>query len=472
MNKKIIKLFAILSCSLISNINAHNIIDIYKTAQINDPTIAQERELFNAAKEEKYITRSALLPQIDASGRKAFTKLIERSTNTKFYSKGYSVELNQVLFDWAKWHTYKQSKPVITLAEKRWYQANQNLILRIAEAYFNILNAQDTIEYLQKEYETSNKLYEESQAKYDLGVITIADIEQVKADLDAINADLIGAKNDLENNKEILKEIIAKDIPTLDKIQDKFDTIALDYNNKNKLLEKAYKNNLEIQAALAQKNIAYRDIKIAEGGFTPKANLYAKLSGSDRRSFTGGSQSLQNKFAHIFSVGVNIESPNLNPYGSINTYEQAKENYHKFDQQYIEAYRKLHKDVTNFYRAMQSRQKEVKALESAIKAAQSALDATMEGFKVGTKTYVVVLDRISDLYSTKRDYKNVIYKYLLAFLQLENAMGTLDIKDLKKVNNLLVSHLKTEKTENPKDSKNSKQNNKQNNIETNKNSSV
>lgn len=434
-----------LSCQLLlmSSISyAHSdLLDIYKIAEKNDVIIRQQRAIYNATQQEEYITRGALLPQIDLSAYRSFNKIEHIPTVRRFYFKGYDLILEQVLFDWAKWHTYLRSEPLITIAEKSWYLSNQELILRVTQAYVNILNAQDTLEFTEKEYEAINELYQESKARFDVGEITRADIDQVRADLDAVTAELYLARADVENKKDVLQEIINVKIPNLAKLKNNYDLPKPRVRYLKRWLEIARKYNLNLQAAVANKKVAGHNISIAEAGYMPTVNLTARLRGSDGRQIL---QNINNtatrQFINSFRVAVELDSPNLNPYGTIAENKQARANYHSADQEHIEEYRRAEREIKQYYRDVHSIGSEVQALKQAVKAAQSSLDATQEGFDVGTRTYVIVLQRISELYAAKRDYREAIYRYILALLSLENSAGTLDIKDLIAVNNMLYKH--------------------------------
>lgn len=449
---KIIKQISIFSSSilLMSSISyGHSdLLDIYKIAEKNDVIIRQQRALFNAAQQEEYITRGALLPQIDLSAHRNFTKIEHIPTTRRFYFKGYDLILKQILFDWAKWQTYLRSEPLITIAEKSWYLSNQELILRVTQAYVNILNAQDTLEFTEKEYAAINELYQESKARLEVGEITTADTDQVKADLDAVTAELYLARANVENRKDILQEITNVKIPDLAKLKSNYNLPQLKEPSLNRWLEIARKYNLNLQSAVANRKVAGHNISIAEAGYMPTVNLTARLRGnSGRRVFQNVTNTATQEFVDTFRVAIELDSPNLNPYGTIAQNRQARAEYHGADQGYIEEYRRTEREIKQYYRDVHSIRSEVQALKQAVKAAQSSLDATKENFDIGNRTYVIVLQRISELYSAKRNYSEAIYRYMLALLSLKNSAGTLDIKDLVTVNDLLYKHKPVKESE-------------------------
>lgn len=424
-----------------SPIFAHSdLVDIYRMAEKNDVIIKQNLAFYNATKKEKYIQGGELLPQINLDGRRGYSKITRITRDVEIYNNTYNLVLKQILFDWAQWQQYLRTEPLITVAEKNWYLANQDLILRVCVAYLNVLKAEDTREFAQKEYDAIKQLYSESQERFNVGEITSADIDQVKADLDSISADLYEANANIENNKDKLREIINAEIPELAPINEGAKLLKSNPQNVKKWLDIARKYNLNLQAAHANRLMAEHDIKIAEAGYMPKATLLARLRGSDSRRLLLNVITPTQQFVNTFRVGIDVTSPNLNPYGTIHNVKKYKAEYHKADQEFIEEYRNTEKLIKQYYRDVITFSNQIKAFEQAVKAAQSALDATQESFEVGTRTYVIVLERISDLYSAKRDHRKALYDYILSLLRLEDAAGRLSIKDLIAVNNMLYKH--------------------------------
>lgn len=446
--KHTILLGSVASLLFVNSSMAHSdLVDIYKIAERNDAIVKQQFELFNSTKEERNIQGGDLLPQINLDYSKGYRK-IQRigPRDIIIYNDTYNLVLDQILFDWAQWQEFLRTTPLITAAEKNWYIANQDLILRVSEAYINILNAEDTLEFTKKEYDAIFQLYQESQERFNVGEITRADIDQVKADLDSVTADLHIARATYLNNKDILSEIINIPVPELAKLKSSPKFPKANPNSVARWLEIARKYNLNLQVAHANRLISEHDIKIAEAGFMPTVNLNARLRGSDQRRLLFNVTQPTQEFINTFRIGVEVTSPNLNPYGAIARTKQAKFDYHRTDKEFIEEYRRTEKLIKQYYRDVINNQKKIVALRQAVKASQSALDANKENFEVGNRTYVIVLERISDLYSAKRDYRDAVYSYILSLLRLEGAAGRLSIKDLVAVNEMLYKHKKYTKT--------------------------
>lgn len=441
LRKKIIYNFIFIKINLfltISSIYANtDLVDIYKLSEKSDVIIKQQHALYQATKQDKYIERGQLLPQIDLDARKGATKIDKITAPFTFHYDEYNILLQQVLFDWEKWHRYLRTNPLISIAEKTWYKENQNLILRVSQAYLDILLAQDILEFTEKEYEAIHELYKESEMRFKIGDITIADIDQVKSDLDSVTSDLYAARNEVENKREILREIINVPIPVLSKLKPNLILPILTPTSVEEWLKIAMQNNLNLQAAQANKKVADHNISIAEAGYMPTVNLSARLRGSDRGRIITFLLTPTREFVNTFRVGIDIQSPNLNPYGSIATNRKAMAEFHRTDQEYTEEYRKTHKLIEQYYREIVSTKEQITALAQSIKAAQSSLDATKASFEVGNRTYVFVLNRISDLYSAKKNYKEAIYRYIMALLKLEDTAGRLTLKELIAVNQML-----------------------------------
>ncbi|MBP9722574.1 MAG: TolC family protein, partial [Gammaproteobacteria bacterium] len=385
----------------------------------------------------EYINRSDLLPQVNLTVFRGINRITHIKKPLRFYSKYYDLRLDQVIFDWAKWNTYFRSEPLISSAEKTLYTANQDLVIRVSKAYLNILAAQDNVEFFEKQYESTKELQDQAQARLEVGEITIADLDQVKANLDIINADLIEARTNVNNLREELQEIIDVQVPALAILAEKFNLPDLNPKSIDDWLNLAKRYNLDMQVANANRLVASKDISIAKGDFLPTAQLTAKLRGSDGRLIRDAAIISQRQFVNVFYVSLDVVSPNLNPYGTVAKTDKARALYHRADALYLEAYRNAQAQISKYYRAVASGKERIKALEQAVIAAQVSLDANKANFEIGDRTYVVILERISDLYRAKRDYKAAIYEYLVSWLELEYASGRLDIKDLGIVNKVL-----------------------------------
>lgn len=448
--KNISLIAAILFISIPACLAYSDLVDIYKIAEKNDVIIRQQQALFEATKKDKPIERSALLPQIDLSARRGITRIEHTRSPLLVRYKEYDLLLNQVLFDWEKWHRYLRTTPLITIAEKTWYQENQNLILRVSQAYLDILLAEDIVEFTEKEYQAIYELYKESKLRFEVGDIARSDIDQVQADLDAITSDLLAARNDLANSKERLQEITNQKVPDLARLKNNLKMPSLKPTTIKEWTDIALQNNLSLLSAQANKKVADHNISIAEAGYMPTAQLSAKLRGSSLGRIINNVTRPQRQFVNTFRVAVDIRSPNLNPYGTIAENNKARYDYHVADQGYIEQYRRTEKLVEQYYREVLASQKQISALDQSVKAAQSALDATQESFEVGNRAYVFVLNRISDLYSAKRDQRQAVYRYIMALLNLQDTAGRLSPKDLVAVNKMLNKYPKLEKTKQSK----------------------
>lgn len=422
-----------------------DLIDVYKIAEKNDAIIQQARAVYSATQEEKGITRANLLPQLNLTATKAHVKINRIIPVTQFDYNYYDLRLDQSIFDWEKWSNYLRSEPLITAAEKTLYTANQDLIIRVSQSYFNILAAQDTVEFNEKQYEATNQLLNEANARLELGELTIADVEQVKANLDSINADLIRSRNEVENNRDTLQMITNIKIPEIAKINPENKLPELNLKTLQEWLDLSKKYSLDIQVAQANRLVASRDINVAQAGFLPTANLTAEFkSGNDRNvNQVVGISTSARPYVRRFSLNIEIDSPNLNPYGSIAKTNKARALYHKADQKYIETYQATASYVTQYYNTVVSLRERIKAMKQSIIASQKALDSTRANFEVGERTYVIVLDSIKNLYDAKRNHKIALYQYLIALLQLEQSTGILDIKDLGVTNSMLAQNSKT-----------------------------
>jgi outer membrane protein len=348
----------------------------------------------------------------------------------------YAGNVSQTLFDLSKWHTLKKSYRIKDASEAAYVDASQDLMLRTAQAYFRILDAIENLNYTTAEKDAVVKQLEQTYEKFNVGLVAITDVKELEAQRDSILAQQISAYNQIQTAREALRVIIGvlpdhlaaleENIPLVTPAPNDSDTWAGIAEETNpKLL--AVKFNTEVQ--LQNVNIA-KDENYPTINFT--GNTYKARYGtwSDPTSATS-----QWQWTALVTAQMNIFS------GGAITANIRQQQY--FYQQSLEDYEKSRRDVVkaaeDAYRDVETALTSVKAYRRSVISNQVAVDATIAGYNVGTRTSVDVLTEISNLYQQQKNLATARYNYVVAILGLKKAAGVLTTQDIVAVNQLLTS---------------------------------
>ena len=312
------------------------------------------------------------------------------------------------------------------------YQAElQNLIVKTTEAYFNVLAAQDNVEFTIAELNSIKKQLEQAQQRFDVGLIAITDVYEAQAGYDLAMASMIDAENNLDASKEALIEIIGE---TKVNLQGLTETIELTPPTPNNILEWtkiAETNNLTVISALNQAEISRKDISINQSGHIPTLDIIASYGVQDVNSSFGSRGDNQ-------SVGLQLNIP-LFQGGLVNSRsKQAQFDYTIAKEALIQTKRQVARQLRNAFRDINSSINRVHALKAAVASAESSLEATLAGSEVGTRTMVDVLTEQRNLYRAKRDYSRTRYDYLINGIKLKQAASILTEQDIASINQYLL----------------------------------
>ncbi len=420
--------------------HAANLIEVYNLALQSDPQLAAAEAKFRTAAFDKPIARAALLPKIDAYASvehidQQYRDVPEgRSTLYKddtFGRTTYGVTLDQALIDQERWARLELSDARVRQAEADLKAQRQALFLRVAEAYFDVLAAQDNLNYASAERAAIEKQLRQTRERLAIGTVAITDVKEAEAQFDLAVAQEIDARYQLTTVKENLGVIVGATPAQLDPLKANVELVPPQPNDVASWVETALANSLALQSATQGVEVAKREISRARSGHYPTLSLKAEHGVQDD---DGG-----------FSEGVKTDSTlalklNLPLYSGGQVQAQVGQAYAQQDQ--AEANHELvRRDVTRQTRAaylnVLSAIARVKALKKALDSTQHAAEAATTGFQVGTRTAVDVVLALRETYRAQRDHIRAHYDYILASLKLKQATGTLSLEDLQRINGLL-----------------------------------
>ncbi len=426
-----------LFCFPLQNLFAQDLMEIYQLALENEPEYKGSYLNQFAAAENKSQSIARMLPNISVQGKASRDRLnskkltFQGSGVQNYWSNTFTVNFSQPVFHWEHWVQLSQSDNQIAQAEAQFQADSQALMLKIVEAYFNILSAQDTLEFAKAEKRAIGKQLEQARQRFEVGLIAITDVHEAQAAFDEATANEIEADNELDNQKENLRELIGNHEEALNPLTAEIPLMQPEPEDLDAWAKTAEMSNFKVIAQLNQTEFSRKSIALQRSGHLPTLDIVASYGVSDVTSNFGLRGDTQ-------SVGLQVNVPIFEGGGVYSRTKQAEFEFRKEKQNLIKIKRTVIRDVKNAYRGVLSSISRVKALKAAVKSAASALEATEAGFEVGTRTMVDVLTEQRNLYRVKRDYARSRYDYLVNAIRLKNAAGNLSENDLQQINQFLT----------------------------------
>lgn len=424
----------IVSALISINASAENLLELYDIAVQQDPQFQAARATQSSVKKSEDIARASLLPTIGLAANLNRTNLDVRSsptaTDDTYNRQDVTLSLSQPVYRKDRWLSVDQAQILSDKADVDFLVAEQDLIVRLTQAYFNVLSAQDTLEFVLSDKKAIERQLEQAKQRFDVGLIAITAVYEAQAAYDQATANQINAENALDNANEALREIVGNQSFKLDRV---IGALALSQPDPADLAawtEKALQQNPNIIAAKNNSEVAQKEIEVQRSGHYPTVDLVGSHAIS-RTSANSGSDT------DSTSIGLQLALPLYSGGGVTASTEKAQLDFEAAQYGVEQQKRIITRQVRDAYRGVIASISQVKALEATRKSSKSALEATEAGFEVGTRTIVDVLNSQRNLYSAIRDYAQARYNYIVNGLLLKQAAGTLSVKDLEQVNQWL-----------------------------------
>ncbi len=422
--------------------------EAYQAALGSDPVFAAARASYTASIEQLPQARANLLPWVSATAdasyadtRTRFSNQLPRRNNY-VDSYGYQLVLSQPLFDWSSWQTYEAAKLGITVAELQLQQAFQDLLLRVSQAYFDVLAAQDTLTALEAESHAIAEQLASAKRNFELGTTTITDTYEAQARFDLVQAQLLQSENHLRVNRDVLEKIIGQPPGNPAILPPGTPAPSPNPARIDAWVDRAQTENLLVVQAQVGTAIAERDIAIARSGHLPQVSLVGTFGQSDGRyrpeanlAATGISDGRARGTSSTIGVQVSIPVYTGGYVSSRVKQSVALEQRSRYD--YENARRVAVQATREAFLGVNTGLAQIKALEAAEESSRKALEANQTGYEVGVRINLDVLNAQQQLFATRRDLANARYITLMAGLRLKAAAGQLSEEDLEGVNRLL-----------------------------------
>ncbi|WP_372987772.1 TolC family outer membrane protein [Marinobacter sp.] len=411
---------------------ALDLIETYEKALSYDSGIAAAQASFEAQQAASDVSKSALLPQVGAFGEANHTDLDGEIQDESYKSTSYGVQLTQPLFRADSWFQYDASQFQTESARAQYNLAQQQLILDVATAYFNVLRAQDTVTTALATEAAIQRQYEQAQERFDVGLIAITEVYEARASYDDAKSQRIAAENQLNVAKEQLARLTGEYPEDLENLRRNFPLGRPEPMDPSAWENTALEQNWSIQSALYDLNASEANLKVAKSGHYPTLDLTASYGDNQ---IDGGSP---NQFEGTQGViGLELNVPLYTGGGTQAGVRQQRSLVTVSEQQLNTVRRDVRVNTRSLFLTVNNNVETASALSQTIISRRSALDATRAGYEVGTRNIVEVLDAERAYYVALRDYANARYDYVINTLQLKQAAGTLSPQDLVDLNNWL-----------------------------------
>ena len=432
--KKLLPLFISAAIgSLSSSAFADTLAEVYDQAKQNDPQLLRSAAQRDAAFEAVTSSRSDLLPQINLTANYDINRG-DRDTSGSGSSSidnntwGAAIGFTQELYQRSSWITLDTAEKTARQADSAYAAEQQALILRVATAYFEVLRAQDNLEFVRAEKAAVARQLEQTKQRFEVGLSAITDVHDAQAQYDAVLADEVLAENTLINNYEGLREITGQEHSNLSILDTDRFSASKSSESAIALVEQAEQKNLSLLAARISQDVAKDNISLASSGHLPSLTLDGSYALTDQ------SNSSTDYDQDNLNLGLNLVVPLYTGGSTTSLTKQAEYNYVAASEDLEATYRSVVKDVRAFNNNISASIGALRAYEQSVVSAQSALEATEAGFDVGTRTIVDVLDSTRRLYDANKNLSDARYNYILSVLQLRQAVGTLSEQDIVDVN--------------------------------------
>lgn len=430
-----------------------SLMDIYQRALQNDPMIREAEARYLANVEVRPQARAQLLPQLQFSSRisgsfqeqsnviNPVTGTLEAGQEQESDSRNWQLSVNQAIFDWSRILTLKQSEKRVAQAEIEYEVAKQQLLLRVAEAYFNVLAAEDSLEAQVVARQAFERQLEQAQRRFEVGLIARTDVEETQAAFDRSVAAEIEAQRLLATAQEQLREIIGEYVVDLASPGDDLPLVPPDPQDPDQWVRAALEQNLALIAARLQAEIAQDDVRLARADRLPRLTLSSSYNSDegDGETRVAGVPTPRpfSREVEGYNWSINLTVPLFT--GGLNSSRIQQSVYnHRASVQAVERVaRETERATRDAYLGVMSSISQVRALRQAVASAQTALEATEAGYEVGTRTSVEVQTSLEALTRAQTDYAAARYNYILNRLRLMQAAGTLAVSDIELVDGWL-----------------------------------
>jgi len=434
-------ILSLLTCGLLSTgAQAVDLLQTYQEALQNDPVYAGARAALTAGQEKSVQGRALLMPSVNLTGSNSMADTNYKTGPIDFnggrsYNSNYAVQLSQPLFRWENWQQFEQGKLLVSASEAQFGQARLDLMIRVSQAYFDVLSAQDTLESVQANKTAITEQLAFAKRNFEVGTTTITDQHEAQARYDLAVAQEFAAQNDLEIKRSTLQQIIGHEPAALEPLRKGVQLSAPEPLNISDWVSAAEHNNYGVVGAQINQEIAKRTIALNRAGHMPTLDLVGSVS----RSSNSAIPVLQQPafIANANTIGIQLNVPIFSGFAVTSKVREAIALEDKAGDDYEAARRSAALAARQAYLGVNSGLAQVRAYEQAEISSQSSLQSNKLGYEVGVRINIDVLNAQQQLYTTQQNLAKARYDTIMNGLRLKSASASLKEEDLVQVNTLL-----------------------------------
>jgi outer membrane protein len=413
---------------------ADNLSEVYRAAVVHDASYAAAQAAYRAAQEKIPQARAGLLPSASLYANTRYNDVEGSFASNEFNSNAWSVSATQPLFRGQNLVAYDQAKVAVQQAENQLKTAEQDLLLRTARAYFDVLAAQDNLEFTLAQKGAIAEQLAAAKRNFEVGTATIVDTHEAQSRFDLAVSQEITARNLLEIKRRALRKLTGKDVKTLATLTANPQLIMPNPNNVDEWVSRSQSDNLDVRIRQQSKQIADKNIDFARAGHYPTLDATASYTDSNNQNYGAGTID-----STATVIGLEFALP-LYQGGLVSSQvREAVANQEKSRQELEDALRNAELNTRDSFFNAYSLDSKVKALEAALASSQKSLESTRVGLDVGVRTNIDVLDAEQQVTSARKELALARYVSLQNILNLKAAVGALTPADLEEIDRLLVN---------------------------------
>lgn len=420
---------------------AADLLDMFRLAQTSDSTYAAARAAWAAVQERGPQGRAGLLPvaSLSASAQRddrhiRFRDATRSTSEANFNSTGLTFTVTQPIFRMQNAIVYEQALTQIEQADAQLAQAAQEVILRTAQAYFDVLLAQDNVAFAEAQKTAIAQQLGQARRQFEVGTAPVTDVHEAQARFDLTTAQEIAARNELELRRRALEQVIGREPPPLAPLGAAFTLKPPEPASVDPWIKLAAQNNLQVRIAWSVLTFSRQEIQRNRAGHLPTLDIFGTLSntGAGAGALGGVGNDTRNKV-----VGLQLAVPLYSGGATSSRVREAVANEDRASQEHETARRAAVFSARQAFLGVTNGAALVQALEAALVSTQSQLASTRVGQNVGVRTLVDVLNAQQLLFSARRDQAQAKYNYILSLLRLEAAIGELSEQSMATINQWL-----------------------------------
>ncbi|BFM09091.1 TolC family outer membrane protein [Halioxenophilus aromaticivorans] len=413
--------------------------EVYQQALENEHQLKADQAAYKAALQSRKLGLAGLLPQISATAEYADTDIETRQINNfdtlpqtvEIPVRGttYTVSLTQPIFDLGAWFDYRQGINVSKQGAAQYAADQQSFIVRVANAYFDVLRAADVLDNAIAQEKALKHQLEQTQQRFEVGLTAITDVHNAQATYDSARAETLGNQATLGAAYDALEVITGSIHEEVSALSDSFPVTEPTPANRDQWVDFALENNNQLKTAKLASEAARQAARAASADHLPTVS--ARLSEQDDRNYEGQFDGANSGFA----VSVNL--PIFSGGGVSASRRQASAQHIQAQETYLQTKREIIQSARTRHLGVITDVATVAARKQAIISSESSLEATQAGYEVGTRDFVDVLNAQQGVYQARADYYNALYNYIINTLELKQTAGTLAPEDVVELNQWL-----------------------------------